>query len=96
MKCPVCQADGLSFWRLWLFNLRQRIECSACSVEFRVHTPGVVAGGTIVLLLASAAAYFSRGGKGLGLVLMLFALVANFVLTHHFVELLEADDSDHE
>lgn len=94
MKCPMCQADGLSFWRIWLFNLRQRISCSACTVEFKVQTPGVVAGGTIVMLLAAAAAYFSKGGRGLGFALMLFALVANFVLTHHFVQLDDLDDSE--
>ena len=94
MKCPRCQADGLSFWRIWLFNLRQRVRCSECSTEFGVQTPGVVAVGTIVMLPASAAAYFSRGGKGLGFALMLFALVANFVLTHHYVELIDLDDSD--
>ena len=59
-----------------------------------MRTPGVVAGGTIILLLASAAAYFSKGGKGLGFALLLFALVANFVLTHHFVQLEDLDDPD--
>ena len=94
MKCPICRAEGLSFWRIWLFNLRQRVSCSACLVEFKVSTPGLVAGGTLFVLLASAAAYFSRGGRGLGFALMLFALVANFVLTHHFVQLDDLDDSE--
>ena len=46
------------------------------------------------MLLAAAAAYFSKGGRGLGFALMLFALVANFVLTHHFVQLDDLDDSE--
>lgn len=94
MRCPRCQADGLSFWRIWLFNLRQRVSCSACAVELRVRTSGAVAGGTIAMLLAAAAAYFSKGGRGLGFALMLFSLVANFVLTHHFVELEDLDETD--
>jgi len=96
MICPSCQKDGLSFWRIWLFNLRQRVSCSSCALEYAVRTPGVVAAGTIVVLLASAAAYFSSGGRGLGFALMLFALVGNFVLTHHFVELQDPGDSDAE
>jgi hypothetical protein len=92
MRCPNCHEDGLSFWRIWLFNLRQRIDCTACEVQWAVLLPGKVAAGTIVMLLASAAAYFSQGGRGLGFVLMLFALVANFLLTHHFVELVVRDE----
>ena len=97
MRCPACQEDGLSFWRIWLFNLRQRVLCSACLRLFKVETPGVVAGGTIFMLIASTAAYFlpiPGSGRGLGFVLMLFTLVTNFVLTHHFVELHELEDSD--
>lgn len=93
MKCPNCQEDSLSFWKIWLFNLRQRIDCTACETQWLVVLPGKVAAGTIVMLIASAAAYLSQGGRGLGFVLILFALVANFLLTHHFVELVGSDQN---
>lgn len=92
--CPRCHSDGLSFWRIWLFNFSQRICCGACSSELYIQTPARVAGGTFVLLIASAAAYFTRAGQGLGFALMLFALVTNFLLTHHYVQLLDEDPDD--
>ena len=92
MRCPNCQVDTLSFWKIWLFNLRQRIDCTACETRWLVVLPGKVAAGTIAMLLAAAAAYVSQGGRGLGFVLMLFALVGNFILTHHFVELVVREE----
>lgn len=56
--------------------------------------PSRVAAGTFALLIASAAAYFIEGGRGLGLALLLFAVVANFLLTHHSVQLLEEEPDD--
>lgn len=89
MNCPNCSTDNVSFWRIWLLNFRQRIQCDNCDVELHIEMPGRIALGTCVLLVGSAAAYVSPAGSGLGLVLMLFAIVVNFLLTHHYVVLRE-------
>lgn len=91
MRCPECTEDGISFWRVWLFNLRQKIGCTECDTLFVIYAPDKIAVGTFVLLLLSGGAFFLPGGSALGLILLLLGIVANFVLTHHFVELQDTD-----
>lgn len=91
MICPRCQADSVSFWRVWLLNFRQQVSCVDCSGELQIVLPGRIAIGTVVLLIAAGAAYTSPGSRGLGLALLLLTIVANFVLTHHFVRLQPRD-----
>ena len=90
MRCPQCQEEGISFWRLWLLNLRQQIRCESCATLFRIESPDKIALGTFAVLLLSGMAFFMPGGRGLGLALLLIGIVANFVLTHNFVELIDA------
>ena len=94
MYCPNCESDGVSFWRVWLLNFRQRVNCSHCDTQLHIVMPGQIAAGTFVLLIASAGAYFMNGGRGLSLVLLLFAIVANFLLTHNSAQLLEEEPDD--
>ena len=95
MLCPECAEDGISFWRVWLLNLRQKITCNECETLFLIHAPDKIAIGTVGLLLLSGSAFFLPGGNGLGLILLLLGIVANFVLTHHLVELIDPDkDAD--
>jgi len=95
MLCPACRAEGISFWRLWLFNLRQKIHCDACHTLFLIRSPDSVAVGTVSFVLLSGVAFFIPGGRGLGVALLLFGIVANFVLMHHFVQLRsERDELD--
>jgi len=94
VNCPSCNTDSVSFWRVWLLNLRQRVSCNNCQTDLRIEAPGKIALGTFVLLLGSGAAYVSPGSQGLGLALMLYTLIANFVLTHHYVELYAPEDRE--
>jgi|GEM_PF-3104593 len=87
MICPDCDDDGVSFWRVWLLNFRQRVICTSCSEVVLIKTPGRIALGTFAMLLASTAAFIVPGGSGLGLALLLLTLVTNFLLTHAYAEL---------
>ncbi len=92
MRCPDCDKDGISFWRVWLVNLRQKIRCSECETLFLIHAPDKIAFGTFALLLMSGTAFFLPSGRALGLIFLLLGIVTNFVLTHNFVQLQGADD----
>ena len=84
----------MSFWRVWLLNIRQRVRCSNCERVVEIKAPGRIAIGTFAMLLAAMAVFITPGGDGFGLGLLLLGLVANFVLTHAFIELEEAPPSD--